>query len=387
MAKYYSNLKKLEEKNGEISFEAEMPFDILEEKMNREILREAEHFSMPGFRKGKVPENIVREHINEIELLEDIARDTFEDAIKEIINDQNISIIGAPEATITKIALKSPVSFIVRLPLYPKITLPNYKEISEKIIKGTKNENVTEKEIDDAIKNLQNMMVSQEKQNSEKNKETEIKSLKPEITEEFIKQFGDFKNVEEFKAEIKRQLEHEKKINQKEVTREKIIDKIIESSKINLPELLVNEELYNFIEERDQELEKAKISLEDYLKQIKKTEKELEEEERKLIENRLKLSFVFTEIRKQEKIEATKEEIEKYVEQLKQQYPKRNEEELKHTAEAYIIQEKLFEILGENKEEENDKNIKSEKTKKEIDDTNKKIEKEIKEQENKSENN
>jgi len=366
MAKYYSNLKKLNEKNGEISFEAEIPFEILEEKMNKEILREAEHFTMPGFRKGKVPENIVREHINEIELLEDAAQDTFEDAIKEIINDQNIRIIGAPEATITKIAPKSPVTFMVRVSLYPKITLPNYKEISEKIIKETKDEAVTEKEIDDTIKNLQNIMVSQEKQNSEK--ETKTESSKTEITEEFIKKFGDYKSVEEFKNEIKNQLEYEKKINQKEQTREKIIDKIIESSKIDLPELLVEEELYNFIEERDQELEKAKISLEDYLKQIKKTEKELEDEERKLIENRLKLSFVFTEIRKQEKIEATKEEIEKYVLQLKPQYPKRSEEELIHTAEAYIIQEKLFEALGEKKEEkiekeENKKDIKEEKVK------------------------
>ena len=185
-----------------------------------------------------------------------------------------------------------------------------------------------------------------------KDKDTSL----PPITDDFVKQFGSFKNVTEFRVEIKHQLEHEKETGVKETKREEIVKKIMESSKMKIPALLVDEEFYDFIERRDEELKRAEMSLEEYLKEIKKTEKEFEQEERKLIEDRIKMSLVLGEIRKKENIEANEDEIRKYIPSLKMRYPNRSEEDLRQTTEAYITQEKLFELLeGKEKDKEKEK--------------------------------
>jgi len=71
MEKSYTKLKKLSEKNGDIEFQAEVPVELLEEYSLAALAELAEDFALPGFRKGKVPHDKVREHIGEMELLED----------------------------------------------------------------------------------------------------------------------------------------------------------------------------------------------------------------------------------------------------------------------------------------------------------------------------
>ena len=363
MATYYTNLKKTSDKDGEISFQAEIPLAILEKNMGEALIRETAEFTLPGFRKGKVPETIVRQHVSEMDLLEDAAHAGFQDAIREIITDEELSIIGAPQATITKIALKNPVTFTVRFALYPTFTLPDYKKIGRAIAEHVEITNITEQEVDEAIARIQKMMAphhhheTDTKQNENADTSnvdnTESTSLPP-VTDDFVKRFGNFKNVAEFREEIKHQLGHEKEMAAKEAKREEIVKKIMESAKIKIPPLLIDEEFYDFIERRDEELARAKLSLEEYLKQIKKTEQELEQEERKLIEDRIKMSVVLGEIRKKETVEASEDEVRKYIPSLKARYPDRSEADMRQTAEAYVIQEKLFEILeGKEKEEPN----------------------------------
>ena len=362
MATSYTNLKKTGDKDGEISFQAEIPLEILEKNMRETLIREAADFTLPGFRKGKVPETIVRQHVSEMDLLEDAAHTGFQDAIREIITDEKLSIIGAPQATITKIALKNPVTFAVKFALYPTFTLPDYKKIGHAIAERAETTDITEQEVDEAILRIQKMMAPHHHHetdaehadhadaHNEENKNED--DPLPPITDDFVKQFGNFKNIAEFRTEVKHQLGHEKEMAAKEAKREEIVKKIMESSKIKIPPLLIDEEFYDFMERRDEELARAKLSLEEYLKQIKKTEKELEQEERKLIEDRIKMSLVLGEIRKKETIVASEDEMKKYIPSLKARYPDRSETDVRQTAEAYIIQEKLFEILeGKEKEE------------------------------------
>ncbi len=357
MPTHYENLKKINEKDGVIAFQADIPLAILEKNIGEAVIREAADFALPGFRKGKVPEHIVRQHISEMDLLEDAAHAEFRDAIREIIADEKLSIIGAPQVTITKIALKNPVTFTARFALYPEFTLPDYKKIGRGIAERKEPSGVDEKDIDTAIARIQKMTAPREDRETDTEKEknakgsgTEDEDKKenaplPPLTDDFVKQFGNFENVAAFRAEVKKQLEQEKETQIKESKREETVKKIMASSKIKIPALLIDEEFYDFMERRDAELERAGMSLEEYLKEIKKTENELEQEERQLIEDRIKMSLVMGEIRKKESIEATEDEVHKYIPSLKYRYPDRSEEDMHRTAEAYIIQEKLFDML------------------------------------------
>ena len=82
-------IKKLSEKNGDIEFSAEVPVELLEEYSLAALAKLAEDFALPGFRKGKVPQEKVREHIGEMSLLEDAANEALRDAMPQIAEDRN----------------------------------------------------------------------------------------------------------------------------------------------------------------------------------------------------------------------------------------------------------------------------------------------------------
>lgn len=338
MEKSYEALKKTEDKHGEIEFQAQLPLAILEKGMLAALEESARDFELPGFRKGKVPAHMIRDRVDEMQLLETAADGALRDAIREILADEKLSIVGSPQLTIMKVALKNPVEFKVRFALFPEIKLPDYKHIGHEIAAREDSVEVTETEMNEAIERLLKMMASQQGVTDATHLTT--------LTDDMVKMFGPFQNVEEFKAKLKENLAQEKTINAKENKREEIIREIVKQAKMELPKMLVDQEWYTFEERRNAELEEAGLTLEAYLEQVKKTAKDLEKEERALIEERLKTSLVFREIQKAENVVAEEKEIQTNIAYLKLRYPDRSEPSLRETAEAIIIQEKIFDVLG-----------------------------------------
>ncbi len=335
MEKSYEKLKKLNNKNGEIEFQAEIPTSIIDEEMLEVLADFALDYSAPGFRKGKVPEHVVREHVGEMELLENAANTLLRNAMAEIAKDENLDVVGRPEVIVTKMAPKNPLEFRVRYALTPAITLPDYKKIGKTIFERKDPIDVTENEIDEAIARIQAMFIPP----SEAGKAPEP------LTDETVKMFGNFATLIDFRVELKRQLTQEKELHMKDGRREEMIREIVKKTKIDIPKLLIEQELFEFINDRDEQLKAAKLTLEDYLKQIGKTAEALEADERKLIEEDLTTKLTVQEIRKQENIVAEDRDIHIMIAELKLRYPERTEETLHRTAEAMIIQDKLFEML------------------------------------------
>ena len=346
MEKSYTKLKKLSEKNGDVEFQAEVPTELLEEYSLAALAELAEDFALPGFRKGKVPHEKVREHIGEMELLEDAANNALRDAMIEIAEDEKINVVGRPQAVITKIAPKNPLEFKIRYAIFPDISLPDYKKIGKTIFDREDSTDVTEKEIDEALERIQKMIAPMANAGLAPGGETTANDAPiPPLTDETVKQFGNFNTVADFRTELKRQLEQEKVLHIKDGRREEMIKEIVKQAKIKVPQLLIDQELYEFLADRDEQLKTAGLSLEEYLKQVGKTAEQLEKDERALIEDDLRMSMVVQEVRKRENITADDRDVHILMAQLKVRYPERKEEELHRTAEAMIIQNKLFAIL------------------------------------------
>ena len=339
MEKSYTKLKKLSEKNGDIEFQAEVPVELLEEYSLAALAELAEDFALPGFRKGKVPHDKVREHIGEMSLLEDAANEALREAMPQIAEDEKLNVVGRPQVTITKIAPKNPLEFKIRYALFPNISLPDYKKIGKTIFERKDPTDVTEKEVDEALERIQKMIISATAPGTEKDAPV------PPLTDEAVKQFGNFNTVADFRAELKKNLEQEKALHMKDGRREEMIKEIVSHTKIKVPQLLVDQELYEFLIDRDEQLKTAGLSLDEYLKQVGKTAEQLEKDERKLIEDDLRMSLVVQEVRKAEAITADDRDVHILIAQLKLRYPERTEEALHRTAEAMIIQNKLFAIL------------------------------------------
>jgi FKBP-type peptidyl-prolyl cis-trans isomerase (trigger factor) len=258
---------------------------------------------------------MVRERLDEIDLLESATNKILRDAVKEMIGDEKLIVMGVPQITITKLAPKNPVTFAVRFALFPSITLPDYKKIGHTISERKDSIEVTDAEVEQGVEQVKKMM-----------------NPPPPINDEF-------------RVELKKELIREKEMAAKDKKREEIIAEIMKASKMKVPDLLIEQELYGFIERRDAELKNAGLSLDAYLKQIGRTAEELEKQERTLIEDQIKMSLALEEIRKKENVAADENEIHAHIPYLKMRYPDRDESSLHETARAFVIQEKLFAIL------------------------------------------
>jgi FKBP-type peptidyl-prolyl cis-trans isomerase (trigger factor) len=344
MAQSYTNLKKLSDKNGEIEFQAEISEAVLEEGILAELAHAASEFSLPGFRKGKVPHEVVREHVGEMELLEGAADEALRDAMQEIAADEKLDVFGRPQLIVTKLAPGNPVEFKIRYALSPEVSLPDYKKIGRTITERKDAVEITEKEIDEAIARIQSMMASVEKKNAA--------TAPAPLTDESVKKLGPFNTVADFRVELKRNLEQEKGFHNKEAKRDEMIKEIVKNAKVKIPHMIVEQEHSEFMRDRDEQLAKANLPLEEYLKQSGKTVEELEKEERRIIEEDVKTSLVIQAIRTKEQLAPEERDIQLNIAQLKLRYPDRDEETLRRTAGALILQEKLFALLEGTKEKE-----------------------------------
>ena len=174
----------------------------------------------------------------------------------------------------------------------------------------------------------------------------------PELNDEFASQLGEFKDLESFKNSIKENLKKEKELEQKQKIRNEILEKIAQDSKCETPENLVENEKNNLLEDLKQKVnEGLKIPFEEYLVQIKKTEKEIKDSFNDTAEKRVKNFLALREIGRKEEIKVSKEEIEEETNKTLKNYPSKDDvkkidiDRLKDYTESAMYNEKVFERL------------------------------------------
>lgn len=333
----YVHLKRLKEKRGEIEFEAEIPLTVIEDHIHEVLGDLRAKFELPGFRKGQVPEHMLRQHTDESRVFEDAVGSAIRNAAGEIVEDEKLSVIGLPKITVTKFILHQPVLFTLRFALSPAIMLPDYKKIGHAIMARKDETFVNEEEMKEAIDRIRKFAATHGGKDGS--------APMPELTDAFAAQIGPFKNVEELKTEVKNELIREKKNRIEQAKREEIVSEIVSNSRIEIPALLIEQELAAWSEERDAELKKSGIPFEKYLKENGKDAQTLESETRALIEKEIATRMILHEIEWKEELAASREEIGAYVAQLKLRYPDRDMDELERVAENIAIREKIFTLL------------------------------------------
>jgi len=157
---------------------------------------------------------------------------------------------------------------------------------------------------------------------------SEIKEKKlPELNDEFAKSIGD--DIETFGA-LRERIASNLRLMAEEGARrryeEKVVDAVVELSKVEFPPFLVERDIDRLLAEQERELKESRISLDDYLRSRSKTEEELREELRPLATKRVSQSLVLAKVAEAEEIEVTNGEIDGEVEALAQGAGEQGEE-------------------------------------------------------------
>ena len=371
---------------------------------------------LPGFRKGKVPEKIVEEKVSQEGVLGEAAEAAVRDNWIKIVKEAKVEAVSQPKVEVVKVARGNPFVFTAEFEILPEIKLPDLKsiqvkkeeiKIEEKEIEDTLNwlrqsrakmtkkdgavENSDFVEFTFSCLNIENDPEKKDrivigkghyipgmeeallgmKEGDHKDFETENPQNKkekleicvkvdsvnkmelPEINDEWVKTLGKFTDVNSLKEDIKKGIKEEKEIAQKQQRREEAIKKVLEKTKFEVPEALIEREVLFMMDNiKSRVNSELQISLEEYLKQIKKTEEDLKKDFEKIAIERVKGFLVLHQISKDEKIEAGEEEINQKIEELLSQYPDKeaakknmNMEQAKMYIEDELKREKIFKLF------------------------------------------
>lgn len=343
---------------SEVEIEGEIESDIFENYFDKALKRIGENIEIDGFRKGKAPENVLLSKIPEAQILGEMAEMTLSEYYPKILEENKIDAISRPEISITKLARKNPLGFKIKTAVMPEMTLPDYKQIAKKTLSEIKEEDknieVTEKEVEDTIMDIRKsrapkIHMKDEAEHIHKKgepvhqepKETEL----PEFNDDFVQALGPFKNITDFKEKLKENIKLEKINQAKEKTRLKIIEKIIDDFKVEMPEILIEVELDKILYRMESDITAMGLKFEDYLKHLNKTIPDLRKEFRIDAEKKAKLGLVLNKIAEEEKIEADPEQVSKEVIQILEHYKDADPERAKLHAENVLTNEKVFQFL------------------------------------------
>ena len=143
----------------------------------------------------------------------------------------------------------------------------------------------------------------------------------------------------------------EKKEEEKQKNRSEILEKIVEKSKFETPESMVNYEKERLLADLKNKItQTTKASFEEYLATIKQTEEQIKETYQKESEKRIGNFLVLRELGKKEAVEVTNLEVEEEVAKSIKNYSKEDLAkvdiaELKEYTKGAIQNEKVFKIL------------------------------------------
>lgn len=328
---------ELKKEKGEAVISGSIAYEELLKQKSAVIKELKTGLEIDGFRKGQVPDDMVEKHIGQIALLQEMAEKVLQNEYPELIRHFQIYPIGSPEVSITKLAPDNPLEYIIKVALIPEVKLPDYKKIAgaenKKNNPRTKEVKVEDSEIDQVFERLKQ---SKSKENNDE---------KFEINDQTVKTLGEYSSVEELRKSIKEGIGKEKQIQEIEKHRISIIEKIMEKTEMEIPELIISEELAKMIDRLKHDVSHAGLSFEDYLSQIKKTEESLKTEWRPQAENRAKMQLTLNAIVQKENIDPDNAVVEEQTKTLMEHYPKANPEQIRIFVISQLANEEVLKSL------------------------------------------
>ncbi len=122
--------------DSEARIEAEISADLVSRARGEALKRLSASFSLPGFRKGALPESVLVSQLGEGQILAEAASIALDREMPTLISESKLRPIVRPSISITKLEPNAPLAFTVSLVLEPEFTLPDYKKIAKETVEA-----------------------------------------------------------------------------------------------------------------------------------------------------------------------------------------------------------------------------------------------------------
>ena len=345
-------------------------------------------FSVPGFRKGKVPQAFIEKMYGAAIFYEDAANQLINEYYPKELENCEEEITSNPEIDVTQIEKGKDFIFTATVAVKPEIKIGDYKgveiekidttvtdeDVMAEILKDQKENgrkiDVTDRaaQMDDEVTiNFEGFVddVAFEGGKGENYKltlgshsfidtfedqivtfpeEYHVEDLKgkpavfkvellaistlelPELDDEFASDVSSFETFAEYKEDKKKTLEVKKEEQAKREKQSKVVEKIAEAAEVEIPEAMIKYNQERIMNEMSQRMMYQGLQMEQYLQLMGTTKEEFLERVKPDAIARIKTSLVLEAVAAAENIVASDDDVDAEIQDMATQYQMKPEE-------------------------------------------------------------
>lgn len=376
-----------------VKFEVKVEADKFKEALTRAYKKNIKKFNVPGFRKGKVPMNVVKKYYGVEVLLEDAVNFSIEGSYAEALKENNVRPVDFPKVEVVQAEEGKDLIYTAEVIVYPEVELGEYKglnvekktyEVTEEEVSAKlkemqeKNARVEVKEgaiengniavidfkgfIDGVafeggeghdysleigsgsfIDNFEEQLVrakagdkvevnvtfpesyGKEELNGKPAKfEVEVKEVKakelPVLDDEFAKEVSEFETLEALKEDTTKKLEEANTARAEREYEEAILRSVVENAKMDIPAVMVEQEIDRMVQNLAQRLQYQGLTLEQYFQFTGTDAEKMREYMKENAETKVKTELVLEALQKAEKMEVLDEELKEKASEVSKLY-------------------------------------------------------------------
>ena len=136
---------------NEIKMEITIEAEKFENAIKKVYFKNAKYFNIPGFRKGKAPQNIVEKYYGKEIFYEDAFNEIAGEEYEKAIEESKVEVVGRPQIDIVTMEKGQDLVFTAIVATKPDVELGKYKGIEIEKIEY----NVEESDIENNLKQMQ----------------------------------------------------------------------------------------------------------------------------------------------------------------------------------------------------------------------------------------
>ena len=112
-----------------VRLSVEIPFDELRPSVDSAYKKIAAQITIPGFRKGKVPAQIIDQRVGRGAVLDEAVNEALPKAYTDAVTENDIKVLGQPDVEVGDFADGRPLTFTAEVDVRPQIELPDFASL------------------------------------------------------------------------------------------------------------------------------------------------------------------------------------------------------------------------------------------------------------------
>lgn len=281
---------KPNKEKSQVEVNVSVPAEDFQIYIDRAAKKLTQNRPLPGFRPGKAPLSAALAAFGQERVLHEAMELSLSRFFVRAAVEREVEAINRPSVTVEKLGIGEAFEFTAIVDVLPEVKIKSLQNVKAE----RKKVEVQDKEVEEELKYLA------------KTREKKFE----DIDDAFAKSLGKFSDLADLKQKLRESIQHEKEHKEEDRYRRELTEKLAEAAEFGfIPEVLFGREMNGRLRELRQILALQQRSLDDYLKEQKKTLEQVRSDMRPAAEAAVKIGLAIRAFAKDQQIEVPDEEI------------------------------------------------------------------------------